>query len=220
MKVNIERNGDSDAITCRYLVGADGVKSTVRKQLGYEMIGESGLQDFVNIYFKSPDIGALMQKHNELGMLYFCYSDELISVLVCHDIAAGEFVLQHHIALWRDIGRRLGLRRTPATHFLISARMTDTKYPGISSGATRSRTGAPLHKLPGRRRERLLYTGSPAGQDACPCTASPARHGSRLTLAAVDIMCDSWGLMSYRAGPPGLDSANANSVTMTKYGLI
>lgn len=30
----------------------------------------------------------------EVAMLYFTYSDSLISVLVCHNIEEGEFVLQ------------------------------------------------------------------------------------------------------------------------------
>ena len=35
-----------------------------------------------------------MIKSNETSMLYFLYNSDLISVLVCHDIEKGEFVLQ------------------------------------------------------------------------------------------------------------------------------
>ena len=30
----------------------------------------------------------------DTGMLYFLYNSDLVSVLVCHDIEEGEFVLQ------------------------------------------------------------------------------------------------------------------------------
>ena len=35
-----------------------------------------------------------MLQNNEHGMLYFLYNEDTISVLVCHDIQEGEFVLQ------------------------------------------------------------------------------------------------------------------------------
>ena len=35
-----------------------------------------------------------MIETGETGMLYFLYSSNLISVLVCHDLKLGEFVLQ------------------------------------------------------------------------------------------------------------------------------
>lgn len=39
-------------------------------------------------------IGDMMLSNEEHGMLYFLYNDDIISVLVCHDIRNGEFVLQ------------------------------------------------------------------------------------------------------------------------------
>ena len=35
-----------------------------------------------------------MIAQKEVGMLYWLFNDDLISVLVCHDIEKGEFVLQ------------------------------------------------------------------------------------------------------------------------------
>jgi 2-polyprenyl-6-methoxyphenol hydroxylase-like FAD-dependent oxidoreductase len=35
-----------------------------------------------------------MAQRGETGMLYFLYNQDIISVLVCHDIQKGEFVLQ------------------------------------------------------------------------------------------------------------------------------
>jgi 2-polyprenyl-6-methoxyphenol hydroxylase-like FAD-dependent oxidoreductase len=85
---------DSTKIECDYLVAADGVKSKIRHDLGLEMIGERNMMNFVNIHFKSKSIGDAMLQAGEVGMLYYLYSEELISVLVCHDLNIGEFVLQ------------------------------------------------------------------------------------------------------------------------------
>ena len=52
------------------------------------------LTHFVNIYFQSKDIGELMITNKNTAMLYFLYNPDLVSVLVCHDIPKGEFVLQ------------------------------------------------------------------------------------------------------------------------------
>jgi hypothetical protein len=48
----------------------------------------------VNVHFRSKDVGKMMLDNNEHGMLYFLYNEDTISVLVCHDIQEGEFVLQ------------------------------------------------------------------------------------------------------------------------------
>lgn len=48
----------------------------------------------MNIHFKSKDVGKLMLERGTSGMLYFLYSRDMVAVLVCHDIAEGEFVLQ------------------------------------------------------------------------------------------------------------------------------
>ena len=56
------------------------------------------MQNFVNIHFHSKDLGSLMLDHpthkSGGGMLYFLYNKNVVSVLVCHDIRKGEFVLQ------------------------------------------------------------------------------------------------------------------------------
>ena len=52
------------------------------------------MQNFINIHFNSVDLGKAMIKLQETGMLYFLYSESLVSVLVCHNIKEGEFVLQ------------------------------------------------------------------------------------------------------------------------------
>lgn len=58
------------------------------------MKGDRDLQNFVNVHFRSKEFGRHMMNEKSGGMLYFIYNKDLISVLVCHDIEQGEFVLQ------------------------------------------------------------------------------------------------------------------------------
>jgi len=91
VEVNLK---SGDKVRCKYLIGTDGTRSAVRRNLGISMKGSRNLQNFINIHFRSADVGQLMLQSGETGMLYFLYNADLISVLVCHDLEKGEFVLQ------------------------------------------------------------------------------------------------------------------------------
>lgn len=52
------------------------------------------LQNFINIHFKSKQLGEQMIKHNRSAMLHFIFNPQIVCVLVSHDITNGEFVLQ------------------------------------------------------------------------------------------------------------------------------
>ena len=52
------------------------------------------LQNFINIHFKSKQLGEQMLQHNRTSMLHFIYNPLVVCVLVSHDITNGEFVLQ------------------------------------------------------------------------------------------------------------------------------
>ena len=47
--VEDRQSGQMKQIECEYLVGADGVKSEVREDLGIEMIGQKGKDTFMMI---------------------------------------------------------------------------------------------------------------------------------------------------------------------------
>jgi len=56
-----------------------------------------GLQHFINIYFKSKDLAQLMLRLDSpetRGMLFWIFNQDVVAILVCHDIANGEFVAQ------------------------------------------------------------------------------------------------------------------------------
>ena len=81
-------SGSSDPIDIdsRYLIGADGAASRVRKLLGIEMIGPDRLQDFVNAYF---EIGLRDYVHTP-AKLYW----------ILHPAAVGAFIAHHVDKRW------------------------------------------------------------------------------------------------------------------------
>jgi 2-polyprenyl-6-methoxyphenol hydroxylase-like FAD-dependent oxidoreductase len=53
----IEVNGKNVTVNSRYLIGADGGRSTVREQIGAKMEGRSALMRAYNIIFRAPGLG-------------------------------------------------------------------------------------------------------------------------------------------------------------------
>ncbi len=49
-------SGRVETVAASYLVGCDGGRSTVRKQLGIDLHGRASLASFVSLYFRAPDL--------------------------------------------------------------------------------------------------------------------------------------------------------------------
>jgi hypothetical protein len=58
------------------------------------MEGEKELQQLVNIHFKSRQLAARLKLQGRPAMLYFVFNGEVVSVVVAHSLAEGEFVAQ------------------------------------------------------------------------------------------------------------------------------
>lgn len=63
----------SEAISCDYLIGADGSSSIVRQFLGITMHGAEAMQTLVNVHFKSQGLQQLL--HPRPAMLYFVFNE-------------------------------------------------------------------------------------------------------------------------------------------------
>jgi 2-polyprenyl-6-methoxyphenol hydroxylase-like FAD-dependent oxidoreductase len=85
-------------ISCKYLIGADGAHSPVRRHvLKTPFTGQPSLQSLINIHFTISPTSTLTAKilnTAPLGMLYFVYNASVIAAFVAHDIARGEYVVQ------------------------------------------------------------------------------------------------------------------------------
>ena len=70
-------------IESRYLIGADGAGSTVRKAMGGAMVGPDNIQTFVNIHFN-----ANLREHlqGREGLLYWVVDSECEGTFIAHDI--------------------------------------------------------------------------------------------------------------------------------------
>jgi 2,4-dichlorophenol 6-monooxygenase len=75
--------GDSLEVESRYLIGADGAGSRVRKSIGANMIGPDNLQTFVNIHFTAD-----LREHlrGREGLLYWVMEKECEGTFIAHDI--------------------------------------------------------------------------------------------------------------------------------------
>ena len=78
-------NSENQTITMhsRYIIGADGAGSLVRRAIGAEMQGPDNLQTFVNIHFS-----ANMRKHlqGREGLLYWVMDNTCEGIFIAHDI--------------------------------------------------------------------------------------------------------------------------------------
>uniref|UniRef100_A0A0G4ICN7 FAD-binding domain-containing protein n=1 Tax=Chromera velia CCMP2878 TaxID=1169474 RepID=A0A0G4ICN7_9ALVE len=74
------------------LIAADGAHSRVRNLLSFEMMGNPCLQNLINVYFTSKELGRMAKERP--GMLYFVFNQRSVVVLVAHNMEGGEFVAQ------------------------------------------------------------------------------------------------------------------------------
>ncbi|CAI2361573.1 unnamed protein product [Moneuplotes crassus] len=88
------KNSEIRNIQCKYLIGCEGVHSKIRESIGGELIGHLGISDFINIHFRSKQLGDAIKKKNVHAMLYFIYNTKIATILVNHSTEDGEFVLQ------------------------------------------------------------------------------------------------------------------------------
>ena len=76
-------------ISSRYLIGADGAGSRVRKACGLEMVGPDNIQTFVTVHF-TADLSEVLTGRE--GLLYWVMDDEVNGVFIAHDIDRGIWI--------------------------------------------------------------------------------------------------------------------------------
>lgn len=92
-------HGDTDAHVpsletrrFKYVVGADGARSDVRRLCGIQLEGKQGIESFISIHFECP---ALWKHMNSRGaMLYFIFNPKVMACMVAHDVEKGSWVAQ------------------------------------------------------------------------------------------------------------------------------
>lgn len=84
-------SGEELDVRSRYVIGADGAGSPVRKSLGIDCVGPDRLQAFVMIHFEA-DLRSLVAGHP--GVVYWICDPACTGTLVAHDIDR-EWVFMH-----------------------------------------------------------------------------------------------------------------------------
>jgi len=75
-------NGEAFRVRSRYLIGADGAGSRVRKSLGIQMIGPEKIEDFVNVYFEEN----LRDFVETPAKLYWIFHPEGYGAFIAHHV--------------------------------------------------------------------------------------------------------------------------------------
>ena len=81
-----------EEVKADYVLACDGAHSSIRRLLGIPMVGTPTLQHFLNVHFTSRELGQLCLANP--AMLYFIYNARTVAVLVMHNAAEGDFVMQ------------------------------------------------------------------------------------------------------------------------------
>ena len=82
----LARNLDSDqlvSIRCRYLVGCDGGRSTVRRGSGAELTGIAEYQRVQSTYFRAPKLKSLL--HGEPAWMYLAFNPRRCGTMMAID---------------------------------------------------------------------------------------------------------------------------------------
>ncbi|CAM9420896.1 unnamed protein product, partial [Discosporangium mesarthrocarpum] len=82
----------SRELICDYLVAADGAHSRVRQWAGISLRGYHEMSHLVNIHFTCKELSHRLTQ--DPGMLYFVYNENIIGVLVAHNVQEGEWACQ------------------------------------------------------------------------------------------------------------------------------
>jgi len=90
-----EIHGDHEteqfSVRARFVVGADGARSSVRKLAGVRPAKKRDFHSLLNVHFRSR---SAVQRLSSPAMLYFVANSRLVACVVAHDLAQGEFCLQ------------------------------------------------------------------------------------------------------------------------------
>lgn len=88
-----------DAISCDYVIAADGAGSSVRAAAGMGLTGRRELGHLVNIHFRCRGLGRLLRaKGQRPGMLYFVYNEVREGFTVDVVQALGRCTARHETA--------------------------------------------------------------------------------------------------------------------------
>lgn len=76
----------------KFLIAADGASSEIRKRLEIPLEGDGAIESLLSVHFECK--GLHEKLNGRQAMLYFVFNEDVIMVVVAHDLKKGEFVAQ------------------------------------------------------------------------------------------------------------------------------
>lgn len=86
----VESGGGTRVLQCTYVIGCDGARSAVRRQLGIRYQGVDAIQRFVSTFVRSPELGRIAAR--DKAWTYWTYGRRLASLIA---IDGGDLWLNH-----------------------------------------------------------------------------------------------------------------------------
>jgi 2,4-dichlorophenol 6-monooxygenase len=96
----VTAGNDTLEVTSKYLIGADGAGSRVRKACGFDMAGPDNIQTFVTVHF-TADLREVLQGRE--GLLYWVMDEAVSGVFIAHDIDRGEWIFMKTVDETEDL---------------------------------------------------------------------------------------------------------------------
>ena len=85
-----QSNQELKTIRARYMVGCDGARSSIRKELGLVMLGKYAIQHLLGVYFEAPE---LLEATCDSGLNFITNGDTIAS-FIAFKPASGKYVCQ------------------------------------------------------------------------------------------------------------------------------
>lgn len=101
--VSTVAGGDNSySIRSKYLIGADGAGSRVRKACDLDMVGPDNIQTFVTVHFTADLTAALAGRE---GLLYWVMDEQVSGVFIAHDIDRGIWIYMKMVDETEDLSQ-------------------------------------------------------------------------------------------------------------------
>lgn len=97
--LSLDDSGRTETVRAKFLIGADGASSRVRKSIGIEMDGPAALAHFIAIHFRS-DVRPLFGEHP--GILYFVVGPDATGTFIMHEPNGSQVFMMPYNAQVRD----------------------------------------------------------------------------------------------------------------------
>ena len=193
------RGSDVKIRRFKYVVGADGAGSEVRRLCDIGLRGKRAIESFISIHFECAALSTSMRARG--AMLYFVFNPHVIACVVAHDIDRGSWVAQ--VPFFPPL--QTGDITDAQAHQLIAACIFGSTEAAVEIEAEKQRRGKnPSHGGP----QRSAPTADSVSGEGHDGEAGRAGGGKGASCGGI-----SWLLCSHR--PWSMDAMVADDLAVS-----